>query len=45
MSKIRTVKPELFRHEELFEAEKKWFSTAFNFYWSFTTADAQGRFH
>ena len=45
MSKIRTVKPELFRHEQLFEAEQKSeFPLRLIFIGLFTVADAEGRF-
>src|ERR1700722_5757105 len=45
MSKIRTVKPELFRHEQLFEAEQKsGFPLRLIFIGLFTVSDAQGRF-
>lgn len=45
MSKIRTVKPELFRHEQLFEAEQKsGFPLRLIFIGLFTVVDAEGRF-
>ena len=45
MSRIRTVKPELFRHEELFEAERKSaLPLRLIFIGLFTAADEQGRF-
>ena len=45
MSKIRTVKPELFRHEQLFEAEQKsGFPLRLIFIALFTVVDAEGRF-
>ena len=45
MSKIRTVKPELFRHEQLFEAEQNSeFPLRLIFIGLFTVADAEGRF-
>ncbi len=45
MSKIRTVKPELFRHEQLFEAEQNSeFPLRLIFIGLFTVADAAGRF-
>ena len=45
MSKIRTVKPELFRHEQLFEAEQNsGFPLRLIFIGLFTVVDAEGRF-
>lgn len=45
MSKIRTVKPELFRHEQLFEAEQRsGFPLRLIFIGLFTVVDAEGRF-
>ena len=45
MSKIRTVKPELFRHEQLFEAEQQsGFPLRLLFIGLFTVVDAEGRF-
>jgi hypothetical protein len=45
MSKIRTVKPELFRHEQLFEAEQRsGFPLRLLFIGLFTVVDAEGRF-
>ncbi len=45
MSKIRTVKPELFRHEQLFEAEQESnFPLRLIFIGLFTVVDAEGRF-
>lgn len=45
MSKIRTVKPELFRHEQLFEAEQRsGFPLRLLFIGLFTVLDAEGRF-
>jgi hypothetical protein len=45
MSKIRTVKPELFRHEQLFEAEQQsGFPLRLIFIGIFTVVDAEGRF-
>lgn len=45
MARIRTVKPELFRHEELFEAEKRT-GLPLRLAWIglFTVADKEGRF-
>lgn len=45
MARIRTVKPELFRHEELFEAEKKYqLPLRIAFVGLFTCCDREGRF-
>ncbi len=45
MSKIRTVKPELFRHVHLFEAEKKYqLPLRLAFIGLFTCCDREGRF-
>ncbi len=45
MSRIRTVKPELFRHEQLFEAEKKYrLPLRLAFIGLFTCCDRDGRF-
>jgi hypothetical protein len=45
MSKIRTVKPDLFRHEQLFEAEQiSGFPLRLLFIGLFTVVDAEGRF-
>ncbi len=45
MGKIRTVKPELFRHERLFEAEQhSSFPLRLIFIGLFTVVDAEGRF-
>lgn len=45
MSRIRTVKPELFRHEELFEAERQsGLPLRLIFIGLFTVADVAGRF-
>lgn len=45
MSRIRTVKPELFRHEELYEAEKETgLPLRVAFIGLFTVADREGRF-
>src|SRR5258708_26588558 len=45
MGKIRTVKLELLRHEQLFEAEQKsGFPLRLIFIGLFTTVDAEGRF-
>lgn len=45
MSKIRTVKPELFRHEQLFEAEQiSGLPLRLIFIGLFTVVDAEGRF-
>lgn len=45
MSKIRTVKPELFRHEQLFEAEHhSGFPLRLIYIGLFTVVDAEGRF-
>ncbi len=45
MGKIRTVKPELFRHERLFEAEQQsGFPLRLIFIGLFTVVDAEGRF-
>src|SRR3990172_2700325 len=45
MSRIRTVKPDLFRHEELFEAELQFkLPVRFVFIGLFTVCDREGRF-
>jgi hypothetical protein len=45
MSKIRTVKPDLFRHEQLYEAEQvSGFPLRLLFIALFTVVDAEGRF-
>jgi DNA-binding transcriptional regulator YdaS (Cro superfamily) len=45
MARIRTVKPELFRHEKLFEAEKKYkLPLRIAFVGLFTCCDREGRF-
>lgn len=45
MSRIRTVKPELFRHESLFDAElATGFQLRLAFIGLFTVADCEGRF-
>ena len=45
MARIRTVKPELFRHENLFEAEKKYkLPLRIAFVGLFTCCDREGRF-
>ena len=45
MNRIRTVKPELFRHEQLFEAEKKYhLPLRLAFIGLFTCCDREGRF-
>lgn len=45
MSRIRTVKPELFRHEELFESEiESGLPLRLAFIGMFTVADCEGRF-
>ncbi len=45
MGKIRTVKPDLFRHEKLFEAEQQsGFPLRLIFIGLFTVVDAEGRF-
>jgi hypothetical protein len=45
MARIRTVKPELFRHEELFEAEcESGLPLRLSFIALFTTCDREGRF-
>lgn len=45
MSRIRTVKPELFRHEDLFEAEiESGLPLRLSFIGLFTVADCEGRF-
>lgn len=45
MARIRTVKPELFRHEELFEAERETgFPLRIAFVGMFTVCDKEGRF-
>ena len=46
MSRIRTIKPEFFRHEALYEAERETglpLRVAFAGLW--TVADREGRFH
>ena len=46
MSRIRTVKPELFRHEELFDAElETGLPLRLAFIGLFTVSDCEGRFH
>lgn len=45
MSRIRTVKPELFKHEELFDAEQNSkLPLRLAFIGLFTVADREGRF-